>query len=75
MNAARMEQFGFNPVKNLFPEMQCRICDARNPIAFFAPKPSSGRAGAIWHCVCFDCARDKLHWLDAQGALRPGVTV
>jgi hypothetical protein len=75
MKPETMEQFGFNPVKNMFPIFDCRICHARNPLVFFAPKPQSGYDLSIWHCVCFDCARDKLHWMDNKGNLKKGITV
>lgn len=76
MKPADMERFGFNPVKNMFPDMVCRICDARNPFAFLAPKPRSGRPGDSWVCICSDCAENRLGWIDKRtGNLNPGVSV
>ena len=76
MRADIAEQFGFNPVKNMFPEMKCRVCNARNPFVFFAPKPESGYPGAIWLCVCSHCAETTLDWVNRRtGQLKPGVTL
>lgn len=76
MDARTMEKFGFNPVKNMFPEMDCRICGIHNPFAFMAPKPKSGKPGDSWHCVCADCAENRLGWVDKRtGQLKPGVSI
>jgi hypothetical protein len=63
----------FNPIENLFPDMECRMCNARNPFAFLAPKPDS--PGLPWVCVCSGCA-EKAGWIDPMtGNLMAGYSV
>lgn len=66
----------FDPMRNKFPQMQCRVCDTWNPLVFLAPKPRTGRPGDTWICVCFDCADNRLGWINrATGDLKPGYSV
>lgn len=71
-----MRQCGFDPMRNKFPQMDCRICETRNPLVFYAPKPTHGRQGAPWVCVCYDCAEKRMGWIDKRtGGLRDDVSL
>lgn len=52
------------------PPMSCRKCGRINPTVYLAPvvAPGSGT------CICIDCAQ-KRGWLDANGDLKPGITL
>ena len=52
-----------------FADMNCRKCDTKNPMVFFAPV-----SVAPYSCICFDCAKSR-QWLDADGNLRKGVSL
>ncbi len=52
------------------PQLACRKCSATNPLIYFAP----ATVDAIGTCICFDCAKAN-GWLDADGNLRPGISL
>lgn len=64
------EEVEFAELAQLAARMECRYCGTENPFVYFGP------CNGLWErtCVCFDCAKDK-RWLDADGDLRPDVTL
>lgn len=52
------------------PQLACRKCNATNPLIYFAPVT----VDATGTCICFNCAKAN-GWLDADGNLRPGITL
>lgn len=54
-----------------FPQMNCRKCDALNPMVYFAPVSVAPNPAT---CICFECASAR-QWLDRDGNLKEGVTL
>lgn len=52
------------------PPLACRKCGSVNPMVFLAPVILPG----FGSCICMDCARER-GWLDADGNLKPGITL
>lgn len=50
------------------PQLECRKCEAINPMVYLAPVVVDG-AGS---CICLDCA-DARGWVDRDGNLCEGV--
>lgn len=62
----------FDPMRNLFPIMDCRDCGKRNPLVFYGPKPMG--PGKVWCCMCYDCV-EKRGWINPRtGNLRDDVS-
>ena len=59
---------GASDVLGKLPQLECRKCEAINPMVYLAPVVVDG-AGS---CICLDCA-DARGWVDRDGNIREGV--
>ena len=52
------------------PPLTCRKCGSVNPTVYLAPAVLPGYGT----CICMECAL-KRGWLDADGNLKPGISL